>query len=349
MKHILFVILCLLLKQPIDSTDCIDSIFTPIDWPGPPLSIDTELLSKALTCFGNLMSTTPNNAGPILFVPGSGAKTAASQYNLAWTLELNKLNWPYCLLDPPDHGLGDIQNSAEYVVYAIRQMYKRTNNHRINIIGHSQGGMTPRWALRFWPDTRSMVNNMIGLAPANHRMSPQFLNDDLPPWIPARWQFSSNSQAMCALNSFQETFNDEIAYTQIMTQYDDAILPINASELTGGVNIYIQDLCSNNRVNHLGIGIFDQTAYLITMDALTNDGSASLTRLERTTCQNKRCCQQLFMSSFNQTLTEMVYDITFISNSYAEKYPKVNAEPELKCYTKWDCVLALNLSTSTVH
>ncbi|CAF3815325.1 unnamed protein product [Rotaria sp. Silwood1] len=92
-------------------------------------------------------------------------------------------------------------------------MYERANRHRVNIIGHSQDGMTPRWALRFWPDTRSMVNNMVGLAPAKHGIDRQLSDDDLSPWIPARWQFAHGSQVMCAFNSFQETFDDQISYT----------------------------------------------------------------------------------------------------------------------------------------
>ena len=28
--------------------------------------------------------------------------------------------------------------------------------------------MIPRWALRFWPDTRVMVDHVVGLSPSNH-------------------------------------------------------------------------------------------------------------------------------------------------------------------------------------
>ncbi len=42
----------------------------------------------------------------------------------------------------------DIQVSAEYLVYSIRTMYN-ISGYRINIIGHSQGGILPRFAFRF--------------------------------------------------------------------------------------------------------------------------------------------------------------------------------------------------------
>ncbi|CAF1053859.1 unnamed protein product [Rotaria sordida] len=126
------------------------------------------------------------------------------------------------LRNPPDHGgLGNIQISSEYIVYVIREMYERANRRRVNIIGHSQGDMTPQWAFRFWSDTRSMVNSMICLAMTNHEIDRQLSDDDLPSWIPARWHFSHGSQVMCALNSFREAFDDQIFYTQIMTCYDN--------------------------------------------------------------------------------------------------------------------------------
>jgi hypothetical protein len=45
--------------------------------------------------------------------------------------------------------MADIQTAGEYVVYAIRTM-PAAYGGRIDIIGHSQAGMVPRWALRFW-------------------------------------------------------------------------------------------------------------------------------------------------------------------------------------------------------
>ncbi len=34
------------------------------------------------------------------------------------------------------------------------------------MVTHSQGGMIGRWATRFWPDTRQMVDDIVGLAPS---------------------------------------------------------------------------------------------------------------------------------------------------------------------------------------
>ena len=42
-----------------------------------------------------------------------------------------------------------------------------------------------------------------------------------------------------------------------MTRYDEAIRPINSSELQHESNISIEDICPNNSVTHLGLAIYD--------------------------------------------------------------------------------------------
>jgi triacylglycerol esterase/lipase EstA (alpha/beta hydrolase family) len=56
---------------------------------------------------------------------------------------------------------------GEHLVHAIRTVHRHTGK-KIAMLGHSQGGMNPRWALRFWPGTRRMVDDLIGMAPSNH-------------------------------------------------------------------------------------------------------------------------------------------------------------------------------------
>ena len=52
-------------------------------------------------------------------------------------------------------------------MHAIRRIH-RISGRRVAVMGHSQGGMSMRWALRFWPDTRAMVDDVIGFAGSNH-------------------------------------------------------------------------------------------------------------------------------------------------------------------------------------
>jgi triacylglycerol esterase/lipase EstA (alpha/beta hydrolase family) len=52
-------------------------------------------------------------------------------------------------------------------VFAIRRMH-RLSGQKVSIVGHSHGGMNFRWALRYWPDVRQMVDDAVSLAGNNH-------------------------------------------------------------------------------------------------------------------------------------------------------------------------------------
>ncbi|MDQ6606375.1 MAG: GPI inositol-deacylase, partial [Actinomycetota bacterium] len=68
----------------------------------------------------------------------------------------DQLGISWCAYTAPHSTLDNIETSGEYLVYAIRTMHALAGR-RIAVMGHSQGGMSMRWALRFWPDTRPMV------------------------------------------------------------------------------------------------------------------------------------------------------------------------------------------------
>jgi hypothetical protein len=61
---------------------------------------------------------------------------------------------------PARRALTDIQISTEYVVYAVRQM--RDHYHsKVDILGHSQGALEGRWAIKFWPDGRCCIGGSL--------------------------------------------------------------------------------------------------------------------------------------------------------------------------------------------
>jgi pimeloyl-ACP methyl ester carboxylesterase len=66
-----------------------------------------------------------------------------------------------------DHEMGDIQVAAEYIVNVLRSMHARSGG-KVEYVGYSQGGMIGRWALKYWPDTRAMVDDYVGIDPSNH-------------------------------------------------------------------------------------------------------------------------------------------------------------------------------------
>jgi pimeloyl-ACP methyl ester carboxylesterase len=306
--------------------------YSPVNRPGPPLSVPVALLSQALVCTGDLRHA---SRPPILLVPGTGSNP---QDNFSWNWEraLSAQALPYCTIELPGNAMGDIQVAGEYVVYAIRTMHARAHR-RIDILGHSQGGMVPRWALRFWPDTRAMVDDLVGLAPSN----PGSAGGDFactPSCSPAFWQQRSGANFIAALNSRQETFAG-ISYTVIYTHTDWVVTPnldsTGSSSLHGGTgaitNVAIQDVCPLDLTEHLGMA-YDGTAYAIAIDALTHAGPADASRVPASVCLSPLMPGVNPVTFPNDSATTVAHLAETIAT-----YPRVTAEPTLACYVTVTC------------
>lgn len=164
---------------------------------------------------------------PVLLVPRT-AVTFKIQWEWNFALALSHQGIPWCGVSPPGNQLGDTQLAGEYDTYAIRTLYRRSGNRKIAIVGHSLGGMQPRWPLRFWPDTRAMVADMIGTAPDNQGAGAERTFIDVcPPTGQCRlnfWQGATGSNFIKALNSCSEMFSG-IDYTVLYSTNDGLVQP----------------------------------------------------------------------------------------------------------------------------
>jgi triacylglycerol esterase/lipase EstA (alpha/beta hydrolase family) len=259
--------------------------YAPVNRPGPPLGVPAAALAQSLTCTGDMAGA---DRAPVLLVPGTWA-TPREQYGWNYMRAFDALGWPYCTVTTPKYAMGDMQISGEYVVHAIRTMYERSGR-RIAVLGGSQGGSLPRWALRFWPDTRSMVEDHVGLAPTNHG-GQGLVTLCAPNCAPALWQQLYQSNFVRAMNSGQETFPG-ISYTEAYTHQEQFATPASddtgTSSLHGGggriVNVALQDVCPVHLADHFKAVTYDAVGYALAIDALTHDGPADPARIDRAVC-----------------------------------------------------------------
>jgi len=321
--------------------------YAPVDQPGPALSVSQAELASSLQCHGNLA----DGPTPVLLVHGTGSNP---EHNFGWNWEpaLDALGTSWCAVALPGNGLLDVQDAGEYVVNAIRTMYQQAGR-RISIIGHSQGGMLPRWALRFWPDTRSMIEDDIGFAASNHGTTGAEVVCQAP-CAAADWQQSDKSQFTAALNSYQETFPG-ISYTEVYSHLDEIVTPnsddTGSSSIHGGggeiTNVAIQDVCPADLSEHLAIGTQDLVAYDLAIDALTHPGPADP---DRAAASDAGICTPppvglmpgINPATYATDLSQSVSDL--LANTAAA--PTVAAEPPLKCYVTASCSATLATATS---
>jgi triacylglycerol esterase/lipase EstA (alpha/beta hydrolase family) len=289
---------------------------------GPALSVAAADLESTLECPHPIEGASRD---VILLVPGTTVHPRTN-FGIAWTPAFEALGYPYCWVVTPHHGMDDIQVSSEHVVYAIREVHRRSGR-KVDIIGHSQGGTNPRWALRWWPDTRAMVDDYIGIAPSAHggKAVNRMCSDGC---APALWQQTYMSNFVKAMNSGGETFPG-IDYTVVWTAYDEFLTPPESTTIAGATNIQLQQICPGDTSEHVNIGSHDAVTYAIALDALNHDGPADPARIDRAVC--------------SQPFAPFVNPVTFPAD-YAKAwgeiwtqiltYPHVKEEPPLKPYAR---------------
>jgi len=302
--------------------------FAPVDRPGPALSVPKGKLDGALACTANV----GKGRQTVLLVPGTTVN-AREDYAWNWFEALDKLGRPYCAVTMPFNTTGDTQIASEYVVNAIRTIYARTGR-KVQVMGHSQGGTEPRFALRFWPDLRAKVDDYIAFAATNHG-SALIRGLCVPNCTPALWQQIDNSNYIQAMNSYQETFAG-ISYTQIYTHFDQFVQPnlddSGTTSLSGPgdiTNVALQEICPANVNEHIAIGTYDPVAYALAMDALDHPGPADPSRIPASVCDevlmpgvDPRTFAANLADAYNQIFVSLTSD------------PRVDAEPKLKPYTQ---------------
>ncbi|MFF7204986.1 lipase family alpha/beta hydrolase [Streptomyces sp. NPDC008141] len=186
------------------------------------------------------------------------------------------------------HGLGPIDKSAEQLDTYVDKVLAATGAAEADLVGHSQGGMMPRYYLKFLGGA-DKVNALIGLAPDNHGTTLSGLTALLPYFPGAEDLLSSatpgladqivGSAFLTKLNAGGDTVPG-VRYTVISTRYDQVVTPYRSQYLDGpGVkNVLVQDLCPVNLSEHLAIGLFDRIAYHEVANALDPANA------RRTTC-----------------------------------------------------------------
>ncbi|MDW6061937.1 alpha/beta fold hydrolase [Streptomyces sp. FXJ1.4098] len=250
---------------------------------GPPLETPVAELAKGLHC----PTDQPDTGKPtVLFIPGTGFK-GEEPYAWNYMAELKKSGYPSCWVDYPGRGLRDMQETVEYVVYATRTVHERTGR-KVDLVGHSQGGLQTAWALRFWPDLAAKVDDVVTLgAPFQGTSigSACLPLSQITGCPAASLQFARHSNWTKALTANGTPMPAGPSYTAVHSLADESVvIDGEPSVLPGARNIGVQDICPGRAwPSHMGL-VVDLVSYELAADAIGHSGPADPGRIDRADC-----------------------------------------------------------------
>ncbi len=211
---------------------------------------------------------------PVVLVHGTAEDEGSNWVSLAPLL----VNNGYCVyafnygetnlsLSGRVDALNYIQQSAHELSEFVDSVLTRTESTKVEIVGHSQGGMMPNYYLKFLGGA-SKVNVLLGLAPSNHGTTVDGLTTLLElipgssllggllsvlgaPAIPQQLVGSAFEKHLFAAG-------DTVPgprYVVIETTHDEIVTPYTNAFLSGpGVtNITIQNQCPTDPTEHIGL------------------------------------------------------------------------------------------------
>lgn len=176
---------------------------------------------------------------------------------------------------PNVNGTGDIPTSARQLRTFIDTVLAKTGASRVSIVGHSQGGMLPRYLIKYLSRAPNEVDDLVGLSPSSHgttTAAAPFLGAICKACV----QQAAGSPFIEDLNAGDET-PGMADYTVIETNHDEVVTPYQSEFLRPDgndvTNILLQDKCPSDVTEHVGI-IYDSPAVQWMLNALGRPGSA---------------------------------------------------------------------------
>ncbi len=218
---------------------------------------------------------------PVILVPG----TYESMFK-NWAVMSPILKNAGCCVFSLDYGAvdgvpasGPIEDSAAQLGKFVKTVLRATGAKQVDLVGHSQGGMMPRYYIKFLGGTKT-VHALVGIAPSNHGTT--FMPNPLsyvpgvstggdgtasivpipgapnsPPRLgavnAAASEQSAGSAFLTRLNAGGD-IQGHVYYTTIATTHDEIVTPYTSQALAGPANqvtnVVIQNFCPLDPIEH---------------------------------------------------------------------------------------------------
>jgi triacylglycerol lipase len=173
-------------------------------------------------------------------------------------------------------GMTRMEESAVELKRFVRKVRLATGARKVDLVGHSQGTLMPNHYVKFLGGAR-FVKRYVSLAPLWHgtevaRPTRIFAGvfgmdpADAQLLCQACSQFAPGSQFLTTLREGGVAV-EGVEYTNIMTRYDQLVVPYTSGRERGMTNVVVQDHCATDFSEHFQIAA-DPVAARVVLNAL---------------------------------------------------------------------------------
>jgi len=217
----------------------------------------------ALVCWLPAAASTTAGAAPpdpVIIVAGTFSPAVANEPLAA---RLRADGYDARIFELPTLGLQDINLTARSLGAYVAQVRAATGASRVDLVGHSQGGLVARSYVKDFGGATS-VDSLITLGTPNRGTSVanlvSFLGLGNCLSVDACEQMSIGSSYLDQLNAGDDTIGS-VRYTTFRTLQDELVRPVdNATLYDGATNVLVQSRCWLRVVGHIGL-ILDGAVY----------------------------------------------------------------------------------------
>jgi triacylglycerol lipase len=179
----------------------------------------------------------------------------------------------YGALSPgaPIAGLGKIEDSARQLAAFVTKVRTATGASRVDLVGHSQGTLMPNYYAKYLGGAK-YIYRYISLAPLWHGTAHTIAFNELAkafqvpdgqaPLCPACTQMATGSAFMTRMRTGSVAVSG-IQYTNIVTRYDQIVVPYTSGLQSGMRNVVLQDVCPTDLSEHLEIAASPTAARIV--------------------------------------------------------------------------------------
>lgn len=157
-------------------------------------------------------------------MPGT-ATPAGSTYHFSFSKLGHSTAVDVAWVNIPRPSLPDAQGNSEYVTYAINYISALCAGKGVAVICWSKRGLNTQWALKYWPSTRAVVQDLIAISPDFHGTIAEAAVCPALTFVicnPAIWQQAWEAEFIRTLRS-EEGDSAYVPTTVVYSSFDEIV------------------------------------------------------------------------------------------------------------------------------